>query len=69
MSNQTLIQRARNIAAEQYIRQQVKRPTPDATLTQWAKHIEEYSGYLRDGSFDREREVQIALAALRSVAA
>lgn len=64
-----LLQRARDIAADQYIRLEMKRPTPDHTLARWSKHIEDYTRWLRSGAYDGNREVQTALAALRSVAA
>ncbi|KUR71207.1 hypothetical protein AQZ52_11085 [Novosphingobium fuchskuhlense] len=64
----TLIQRARDIAADQYIRLEVKRPTPLRTLEEWAPHVAAYSDMIRQGSFDRNIEVQTALAVLRSVA-
>ncbi|MEI6644095.1 MAG: hypothetical protein WCL10_18905 [Novosphingobium sp.] len=64
-----LLQRARDIAAEQYVRLSMKNPTPNYTLTVWAEHIPAYARIIREGGFDHEREVQTALAALRSVAA
>lgn len=65
----TLIQRARDIAADTYIRLEMKNPTPDRTAVEWARQIETYSRFLREGDYDQTREVQTALAALRSVAA
>jgi len=62
-----LLQRARDIAADQYIRLEMKRPTSFATLTDWAAHIPAYEAMLRNGALDNDREVQTALAALRSV--
>ena len=64
----SLIQRARDIAADQYIRLEVKRPTPYRTLAEWGPHVAAYSAMFRDGSLDDSGEVQTALAALRSVA-
>lgn len=64
-----LLQRARDIAADQYIRLQMKDPTPRHTLASWGSHVVAYSRMLREGHLDHEREVQTALAALRSVAA
>ena len=64
-----LLQRARDIAADTYLRLQVKDPTPHRTLTEWSIHIPAYADMIRDGKLDHEREVQTALAALRSVAA
>ncbi|WP_298165048.1 hypothetical protein [Novosphingobium sp.] len=64
-----LLQRARDIAADQYIRLSLKYPTPNATLFAWADHIPTYEAMLRDGRLDHDREVQTALAALRSIAA
>lgn len=65
----SLIQRARDIAADQYIRLSVKDPTPHRLATEWAEHVVQFSEMLRDGRFDHDRAVQTALAALRSVAA
>lgn len=64
----SLIQRARDIAADQYVRLSMKNPTPYRTLADWADQIVTYSGMLRDGRLDHDREVQTALAALRSAA-
>ena len=63
----TLIQRARHIAADTYIRLEMKKPTNDRNAAEWAQHVEDFSNYLREGCFDQDREVQTALAALRSV--
>ena len=64
-----LLQRARDITADQYIRMQMKRPTRGYSLTVWAEHVAAYARILREGGFDNDLEVQAALAALRSVAA
>lgn len=64
-----LLQRARDIAADQYIRLEMKNPTPDWTFELWAQHITDYTRWMREGAYDANREVQIALDALRSVAA
>lgn len=64
----TLIQRARDIAADQFIRLQVKNPTRLRPAIEWAKHVEDYAQFLRDGAYDDDIAVQAPLAALRSVA-
>lgn len=64
-----LLQRARDIAADQYVRLEMKRPTPFRTLAEWGPHVAAYSEMFRKGSLDGSGEVQTALAALRSVAA
>lgn len=64
-----LLQRARDIAADQYIRLSMKAPTDQRELRFWADHVERYSSYIREGLYDHKAEVQTALAALRSVAA
>jgi hypothetical protein len=64
-----LLQRARDIAADQYIRLSMKKPTDQHGFAFWAAHVERYSGFLRDGGYDHHADVQTALAALRSVAA
>lgn len=64
-----LLQRARDIAAEQYVRLSIKNPTPNYSLIVWAEHITAYARITREGGFDSDGEVQTALAALRSVAA
>ena len=64
----TLIERAREIAADAYIRDELKNPTPFRLATEWAAHIETYVTFLHDGSYDRTREVQTALLALRGAA-
>lgn len=63
-----LLQRARDIAADQYIRLEMKRPTPYRTLAEWAPHVAAYSDMFRKGSLDDSPDVHSALAALRSVA-
>lgn len=67
MSN-SLIQRARDIAADQYIRLEMKSPSPRHTATEWAKHIQSYAAFMREGSYDDALPVQAALAALRGAA-
>ena len=69
MSDQTLIQQARDIAADQYIRLQVKSPTPHYSATAWADQIQSYATFLREGAYDNDLAVVSALEALRSVAA
>ncbi|CAB4120799.1 hypothetical protein UFOVP5_36 [uncultured Caudovirales phage] len=64
-----LLQRARDIAADQYIRLSMKDPTPDHSFEKWSAHVECYSGFLRKGAYDQDLAVQTTLAALRSVAA
>lgn len=61
-----LIEHARVIAADEYIRLEMKDPTPRHTLAEWAAHIQAYSGYILSGHYDSSREVQTAIAALRS---
>jgi len=64
-----LLQQARDIAADQYIRLQMKNPNSNHGAAYWGAHVQAYAGHLRSGSFDSNLEVQTALAALRSVAA
>lgn len=64
-----LLQRARDIAADQYIRLQMKRPVDFETFADWSAHIARYADYMRSGQYDHTRDVQTALAALRSVPA
>ena len=65
----SLIQRARDIAAEQYIRLEMKNPTPYRVATEWAEHIETYAAFMREGAYDDTISVQTALVALRSAEA
>lgn len=67
--SQSLIQQARDIAADQYIRLQMKNPNGDQTLFVWARHIQSYSDFMRNGYYDHSGEVQSTLAALRSTQA
>lgn len=60
----SLIQQARDIAADQYIRLQMKEPNPDQSLFAWARHIQEYSDFMRGGSYDDDIAVQSAIAAM-----
>lgn len=69
MSAQTLIQQARDIAADQYIRLQVKSPTPHYSASEWAKQVQTYSTFMREGAYDDDLAVVATLEALRSVAA
>jgi len=64
-----LLQRARDIAADQYVRLEMKNPTRHSTFNEWSAHIERYTMFMREGRYDHKSEVQTALAALRSVAA
>jgi hypothetical protein len=65
--NQHLIQRARDIAADQYIRLTMKNPTNARNAASFAEHVQRYSGFMRSGAYDDSIEVQSALVALRSV--
>ena len=67
--SQSLIQQARDIVADQYIRLQMKNPNGDQTLFVWARHIQSYSDFMRRGFYDHGEAVQSTLVALRSVAA
>jgi len=69
MSEVSLIQRARDIAADQYIRLEMKDPTPRYAATEWAAHIQSYTAFMRGGAYDNDLAVVSALAALRSAAA
>lgn len=64
--SQSLIQQARDIAADQYIRLQMKNPNGDQTLFVWARHIQRYSDFMREGAYDDDISVQSTLVALRS---
>jgi len=68
MINATLIQRARDIAADQYIRLQMKNPTGARPAISWAEHVETYSTLMREGAYDGHIEVQSVLVALRGAA-
>lgn len=63
-----LIQQARDIAADQYIRLEMKDPTPFRAASMWAEHVQTYAKHIRQGGFDNGLPVQAALAALRSIA-
>jgi hypothetical protein len=60
-----LTQLARDIAADQYIRLAMKRASQRHTATEWAEHIQSYTAFMREGSYDDDISVQSALAALR----
>jgi hypothetical protein len=62
-----LLQRARDIAADQYIRLTMKNPTNARNAVSLAKHVQTYSDFMREGAYDDSIEVQSALVALRSV--
>jgi hypothetical protein len=65
--SQNLIQRARDIAADQYIRLTMKNPTNGRNAVSFAEHVQRYSDFMRSGAYDDSIEVQSALVALRSV--
>ena len=67
--SQSLIQQARDIAADQYIRLEIKRASHRHVATEWAEHIQSYTAFMREGAYDDGISVQAALVALRSVAA
>lgn len=65
-----LIQRARDIAADTYVRLEVSRtklPTTHASHEAWGRHIDYYSRFMREGAYDDDVSVQAALSALSSV--
>lgn len=61
------LQRARDIAAEVY--EATARDTVPASHTafEWEVHVAAYCVFTRDGSYDDQREVKIALAAIQSI--
>ena len=65
--SQSLIQQARDIAADQYIRLEMKRASNRHTAAEWAEHIQSYAAFMREGSYDDDISVQSTLVALRSV--
>lgn len=67
--SQSLIQQARDIAADQCIRLAMKNPSGDQTLFVWARHIQRYSDFMREGAYDDDISVQATLVALRSTQA
>ena len=67
--SQSLIQQARDIAADQYIRLEIKRASHRHTYAEWADHIQRYSDFMRRGFYDHGEAVQSTLVALRSAAA
>lgn len=69
MSAQTLIQQARDIVADQYIRLEMKRKTDAHSFPAWAEQIRSYSTFMREGAYDDDLAVVATLEALRSVAA
>ena len=64
-----ILQRARDIAADQYIRLAMKNPVDFETFADWSAHIVSYANYMRSGQYDSSHQVQTALVALRSVEA
>ena len=67
--SQSLIQQARDIVADQYIRLEMKRASHHHNAAEWADHIQSYTTFMREGSYDDDVSVQATLVALRSVAA
>ena len=67
--SQSLIQQARDIAADQCIRLAMKNPNGDQTLFVWARHIQRYTAFMREGAYDDDISVQATLVALRSTQA
>lgn len=63
-----ILQRARDIAADQYIRLAMKRPNNFQLAVVAAGHIQRYSDFMREGHYDDDCAVQSAIIALRSVA-
>ncbi len=67
--NAALIQKARDIVADIYEQMQNARdgkPENFETEEAWAKHIKDYSGFLRSGAYDEDLAVQSAFIALGS---
>ena len=64
-----LIQRARDIAADVFVEYSLRqgKPSSHETFKAWGDHLDTYSRFTRDGSYDDYRDVQIAIAALASV--
>lgn len=69
MNQESQIQRARNIAADTYVRMESERKGTPAghTAEGWAGHVQSYARFLRDGAYDDDWAVQSALAAIQDV--
>jgi len=63
----SLIQQARDIAADQYVRLEMKHASDRHTFVEWSEHIRSYAAFMRSGSYDDDLSVQSALASLRSI--
>ena len=64
-----LIQQARDIVADIFVQMENardKKPKQFATVSAWAKHIEDYSKFMREGAYDDDLAVQSAFIALGS---
>jgi hypothetical protein len=67
MTNEELLKRAREIVAVTYVRMEYgsRETTPDGSRP-WNDHVMEYAQFIRDGAYDDQWQVQIALAALKA---
>ena len=67
--NAELIQKARDIVADIFVQMENAKTTKPAqfqTVAAWAKHIEDYSAFMRAGAYDDDLAVQSAFIALGS---
>ena len=65
-----LLHRARDIAAETFLQVEIyngKKPAYFESNETWLKHLLDYTEYLRDGAYDDQLPVQVALVALQQV--
>lgn len=65
--NDELLQRARDIVAETYLKAQMahgKKPSHYATYKEYFDLMTDYAKYMRQGAYDDELTVQAVLAAL-----
>lgn len=64
-----LIQRARDIAADTFVKIEAargKKPSQFETFAKWGEHIDSYSKFMREGAYDNDIVVQSTLVALAS---
>jgi len=71
MTDQAILQQARNIVADKFVAIETKRvrPAQYTSFEAWGRHIDDYSRFMREGAYDNDLAVVATIAALEFAAA
>lgn len=69
MTDETLLQRARDIVADVFVVQEAARGKSNQfdTFEAWGRYVDSYAKFMREGAYDDDMAVVATLTALQSV--